>query len=87
MISGPPHHQGSHSLSEYQEVWESELIYSFFLTLNSACLLIILFSWQSASHEGQPRNKFMAYAMAHKGKTTSDISYNPADPPEAYSNP
>ena len=29
----------------------------------------------------------MAYAMAHKGKATSDISYNPADPPEAYSNP
>jgi hypothetical protein len=29
----------------------------------------------------------MAYAMAHKGKTTSDVSYNPEDPPEAYSNP
>jgi hypothetical protein len=25
--------------------------------------------------------------MAHKGKTTSDVSYNPEDPPEAYSNP
>jgi hypothetical protein len=29
----------------------------------------------------------MAYAMAHKGKATSDVSYNPDDPPEAYSNP
>jgi hypothetical protein len=29
----------------------------------------------------------MAYAMAHKGKATSDVSYNPEDPPEAYSNP
>jgi hypothetical protein len=29
----------------------------------------------------------MAYAMAHKGKVTSDISYNPDDPPEAYTNP
>jgi hypothetical protein len=29
---------------------------------------------------------FMAYAMAHKGKTTSDVSYNLEDPPEAYSN-
>ena len=29
---------------------------------------------------------FMAYAMAHKGKATSDVSYNP-DPPEAYTNP
>ena len=24
--------------------------------------------------------------MAHKGKTTSEVNYNPADPPEAYSN-
>ena len=24
--------------------------------------------------------------MAHKGKATSDVNYNPADPPEAYSN-
>jgi hypothetical protein len=24
--------------------------------------------------------------MAHKGKVTSDVSYNPEDPPEAYSN-
>jgi hypothetical protein len=29
----------------------------------------------------------MAYAMTHKGKATSDISYNLEDPPEAYSNP
>jgi hypothetical protein len=25
--------------------------------------------------------------MAHKGKTTSDVTYNPDDGPEAYSNP
>jgi hypothetical protein len=25
--------------------------------------------------------------MAHKGKATSDISYNPKDPPKAYNNP
>ena len=24
--------------------------------------------------------------MAHKGKATSDVTYNPEDPPEAYSN-
>jgi hypothetical protein len=29
----------------------------------------------------------MAYAMAHNGKATSDVSYNPEDPPKAYSNP
>jgi len=25
-------------------------------------------------------------ALAHKGKATSDVTYNPEDPPEAYSN-
>jgi hypothetical protein len=30
---------------------------------------------------------FMTYAMAHKGKATSDVSYNLENPPEAYSNP
>ena len=25
--------------------------------------------------------------MAHKGRATSDVSYNLADPPKAYSNP
>jgi hypothetical protein len=28
----------------------------------------------------------MAYAMAHKGKATPDVSYNPKDPPEMYTN-
>ena len=28
----------------------------------------------------------MAYALAHKGKVTSDVAYNPEDPPSAYSN-
>ena len=49
--------------------------------------VFLLFSWQSASHEGQPCNEFMAYAMAYKGKATSDVSFNPADPPNTYSNP
>lgn len=88
MMPGASHHQGSRSLPEYQEVWVREFTSSFFVTLNSACLLIILlFSSQSASHEGQPCNEFMAYAMAHKGKATSDVSFNPTDPPQAYSNP
>ncbi|XP_021320270.1 uncharacterized protein LOC110436901 isoform X2 [Sorghum bicolor] len=41
----------------------------------------------SAAHAGQECTTFMAYAMAHKGKATSDVSYNPDDPPEAYTNP
>ena len=28
----------------------------------------------------------MAYAFAHKGKTTTDVTYNLEDPPAAYSN-
>jgi hypothetical protein len=28
----------------------------------------------------------MAYAMAHKGRAMSDVSYNLEDPPSAYSN-
>ena len=28
----------------------------------------------------------MAYALAHKGKATSDVAYNPERPPSAYSN-
>ncbi|CAN6362932.1 unnamed protein product [Urochloa humidicola] len=28
-----------------------------------------------------------AWALAHKGKATSDVTFNPEDPPEAYSNP
>jgi len=41
----------------------------------------------SASHEGQPCNEFTAYAMAHMGKATSNVSFNPAALPEAYTNP
>ena len=28
----------------------------------------------------------MAYALAHKGKTTADVAYYPKDPPSAYNN-
>jgi hypothetical protein len=50
-------------------------------------LTISLVFLQSVSHGGQPCSIFSAYAMAHKGKTTSDVTYNPDDGPEAYSNP
>jgi hypothetical protein len=56
------------------------LDYILFLTIS----LVFL---QSASHGGQPCSIFSAYAMAHKGKATSDITYNPDDGPEAYNNP
>ncbi|XP_066311007.1 uncharacterized protein [Miscanthus floridulus] len=40
----------------------------------------------SVSHGGQPCSIFKAFAMAHKGKATSDVDYNLEDRAEAYSN-
>ena len=57
------------------------------LTLKSALLVTFLMSsLQAAAHPGQEVNEFTAYAMAHKGKASSSVSYNPSDPPEAYTN-
>ena len=39
------------------------------------------------SHGGHPVTTFQAFAMSHKGKATSDVQYNPDDPPSAYNNP
>jgi hypothetical protein len=50
-------------------------------------LTISLVFLQSASHGGRPCSTFSAYAMTHKGKTTSNVTYNPDDGPEAYTNP
>ena len=33
-----------------------------------------------------PCSQVQAYCLAHKGKATSDVTINPQDPPEAYSN-
>ncbi|RLN39756.1 uncharacterized protein C2845_PM01G19520 [Panicum miliaceum] len=41
----------------------------------------------SSSHEGQECTQFMGWAMACKGKATSNVTYNPDDPPSAYNNP
>ncbi|TVU48732.1 hypothetical protein EJB05_00003, partial [Eragrostis curvula] len=40
----------------------------------------------SAAHGGQPCGHFEAFALAHKGKASSDVDFNPEDPPSAYSN-
>jgi hypothetical protein len=86
MMPGVAHHQGSRNLSGYAEAWVRENCL-FHLTLNYVCFLIILLLFsQSSSHGGQPCNLFTAFALSHKGKATSDVSYNPEDGPEAYSN-
>ena len=38
-------------------------------------------------HNQQACSEFAAICMSKKGKAKSDVSYNPDDPPEAYSNP
>jgi hypothetical protein len=42
---------------------------------------------QSASHGDQPCSIFLVYVVVHKGKATSNVTYNPKDGPEAYNNP
>jgi hypothetical protein len=66
--------------------YENSFIYLFGHSILHNFLNILLFFSQSASHGGQECSNFMAYAMAHKGRATSDVSYNPEDPPSAYSN-
>ncbi|CAO2189346.1 unnamed protein product, partial [Urochloa humidicola] len=41
----------------------------------------------SAAHGGQPCSEVQGYALSHKGRATSDVTYNPEDGPEAYTNP
>ena len=38
------------------------------------------------SHGGVPCTQVQAYYLAHKGKATSNVTFNPQDPPEAYNN-
>ena len=53
----------------------------------SLLVIILVFSSQSQSHGGQECNEFMAYALAHKDKAIApDLTYNPEDTPEAYTN-
>ena len=45
-----------------------------------------MFVLQSASHGGVQINLFEACGLAHKGKATSDDTFNLEDGPEAYTN-
>jgi len=47
---------------------------------------MLLFSLLDA-HGGQECPPLQAYALAHKGRaSSSDVTFNPEDPPEAYNN-
>jgi hypothetical protein len=86
LMPGPSHHQGNVSLNEYRAKW---VCISFIYSNALFCIIcnrIAVFT-QSASHDGQPCSQFKAWVLAHKGKATSDVDYNPDDPPSAYTNP
>ena len=90
-MGGAPHHQGNRSLSAYAQTWVIFFVFSsLFIYSNaqfSVLVIIFVFSSQSQAHQGQECNEFMAYALAHKGKATApEVTYNPADGPEAYTN-
>ena len=69
MMPDPSHHQGSRSLSQYEERWVCQIISLLQCSILQYCNpLMILFLFQSPSHGGQPVNTFQAYAMSHKGK-------------------
>ena len=88
-MGGAPHHQGNRSLSAYAQTWVIFFVFSSLFIYSNAqfslLVIIFVFSSQSQVHQGQECNEFMAYALAHKGKATaSEVTYNPADGPEAY---
>jgi hypothetical protein len=90
-MGGVPHHQGNWSLSAYAQTWVIFFVFSFLFiysnTQFSLLVIIFVFSSQSQAHQGQKCNEFMAYALAHKGKATApEVTCNPADGPEAYTN-
>jgi hypothetical protein len=90
-MGGAPHHQGNRSLSAYAQIWVIFFVFSSsFIYCNpqfSLLVIIFVFSSQSQAHQGQECNEFMAYALAHKGKATApEVTYNPMDGPEPYTN-
>ena len=63
---------------------------SFFYFNAHFCIICnqVILSSQSNTHGGAPCNEFMGWALSHKGKASASLTtYNPDDPPEAYSNP
>jgi hypothetical protein len=58
------------------------------LTLNSARFLTIFPSFsQEAAHPGEEVSEFSAWALSHMGRSSSSVSFNPAAPPQTYSDP
>jgi hypothetical protein len=73
MMPGAPHHQENLSLQQY-----ATPIYLF--------LSMFLFFLQSTSYGGQPCSQLKAWALAQKGKATSNVDYSPEDPASAFTN-
>ena len=41
---------------------------------------------QSAAHQNQPCGELKSWVLAHKGKATDEIDWNPDDPAESFTN-
>ena len=46
----------------------------------------MLFFSQSAAHQNQPCGELKSWVLAHKGKATDNINWNPDDPAESFTN-
>jgi hypothetical protein len=84
-MAGVPHHQGNRNLTEYAQAWVRD--FTCFVVIQLCMISHHLVSRSRRHMEGSSANKFMAYALSHKGKATSSVSYNTEDGPEAYINP
>jgi hypothetical protein len=64
------------------------VIFSFLLRLNYARFLTIFPPFlQEAAHPGEEVSEFSAWAMSHMGRASPSVSFDPAAPPEVYSDP
>ena len=45
-----------------------------------------MFFSQSAAHQNQPCGELKSWVLAHKGKATDNINWNPDDPAESFTN-
>ena len=72
-------------MSTELDVYTDSFCYSN-IQFNIICNQLVPVS-QSSSLEGQECTPFMGWVLASKGKATSNVTYNPDDPPWAYNNP
>jgi hypothetical protein len=86
MVQSHSHHQGSRSLNKHADAWVHAFfiqVYNFRLGMISNHLVGFLTVgvtwWPALLH-------LLDVCIGHKGKATSDVTYNPEGGPKLYSN-